>query len=327
MGQEKMSHQVASPDAAVTIGIDVFKTRLDAYLLPAGSLQRFGNDELGIAGLIGWARAHQPTRLVFEATGAYHRSLERALGKAGLPAVQLNPWHARRFAEATGRRAKTDAVDAAMLARFGATLRPDLTPAREQAIDQLKELLAARRALIKDRTAASNRAKTRSLALLVAQCGERRRQIGEQIKAIDQACQAILTQNPALQARYAILTSIRGIGPVAAFALLADMAELGTIDAKRAASLAGLAPVTRQSGAWQGKSFIQGGRKPPRDALYMPAVVAIRFNPQLKAKYQAMIAAGKPAKVALVAIMRKLLVIANALLRDNRKWTSELVRP
>jgi transposase len=324
MGQEKMSHHVASSGEPVTIGIDVSKSHLDAHSLPAGSSQRFSNDEAGIEGLIRWAKPHQPARILFEATGAYHRRLEGALGKAGLPAVKLNPWQARRFAEATGRRAKTDTVDAAMLARFGATLRPDLTPARDEAIDQLKELVSARRALIKDRTAASNRAKTRTLALLVAQCAERRRQISEQIKAIDRACQAILAQNPALKERYAILTSIRGIGPVAAFALLADMAELGTIDAKHAASLAGLAPVTRQSGAWQGKSFIQGGRKPPRDALYMPAVAAIRFNPPLKAKYQALIAAGKPAKVALVAIMRKLLIIANALLRDNRKWTAEV---
>jgi transposase len=194
-------------------------------------------------------------------------------------------------------------------------------PARRQAQP------VARRALVKDRTAARNRAKIRTLVLLQAQCGERRRQIGEQIKAIERACQAVLAQSPALKARYAILTSIRGIGPVTAFALLADMPALGTTDAKRAASLAGLAPVVRQSGAWQGKSFIQGGRKPPRDALDMPAVAAIRFNPPLKAKYEAMIAAGKPVKVAIVAIMRKLLILANALLRDNRLWTQGSVKP
>jgi transposase len=326
MGQEKMSQTVAPAGDVVTIGIDISKHHLDAHLLPARLGQRFGNNPDGIASLIRWASPHQPARVLFEATGAYHRGLETALAKAGLPAVKLNPWQARRFAEATGKRAKTDAVDAAMLARFGATLRPDLTPAREPAIDHLKALLSARRALIKDRTAARNRAKIRTLALLQAQGAERLREITGHIKAIDRACAATLKQTPALKARYAILTSIRGIGPVTAFALLADMPELGTLDAKRAASLAGLAPVVRASGTWQGKSSIQGGRKPPRDALYMPALVAIRFNPDMKAKYRAMIGAGKPAKVAIVAIMRKLLVLANALLRDGRAWTAAPIK-
>jgi transposase len=318
-----MSQTVAPIVDPVTVGIDVSKDHLDAHLFPAGSSQRFDNDRTGIAALIRWAAPQQPERVLFEATGAYHRVLEIALGKAGLPAVKLNPWQARRFAQATGTRAKTDAVDAAILARLGATLRPAPTPARDAAIDQLKELLSARRGLIKDRTAARNRAKIRTLPVLQNQCEDRLCQITAQIKAIDRACKAILAQSPTLKARYVILTSIPGIGPVAAFALLAEMPELGMIEARQAASLAGLAPVARQSGQWQGKSFIQGGRKPPRDALYMPAVVAMRFNPPLKAKYESMIAAGKPAKVAIVTIMRKLLILANALLRDGRRWTAE----
>jgi transposase len=322
-GQEKMSQAVAPDADPVTIGIDVSKRQLDVHLHPNGISQHFANDQAGITALLASMAPHRPTRVVFEASGAYHRDLEKALAKAGLPGVKVSPWHARRFAEALGRRAKTDAVDAAMLARFAAMLRPEPKPAADPAVETLRQLMAARAALIKDRTAARNRAHIRSLALLKAQCVERLGQIAAQIKAIDNACRAMLKCHPTLRQRFVILTSIRGIGPVTAFALLAQMPELGGLDAKQAASLAGLAPMTRQSGAWQGKSFIQGGRKAARDALYMPALVAIRFNAPLKAKYEAMIAAGKPAKVAIVTVMRKLLVLANALLRDGRTWTQQ----
>jgi transposase len=322
-GQEKMSQAVAPTSDFVTIGIDVSKRQLDVHLHPSGITQRFANDPAGRVALLAWMAPHRPMRVVFEASGAYHRDLEEALAKAALVAVKVNPWHARRFAEALGQRAKTDAVDAAMLARFAATLRPEPKPAPHPAVETLRQLMAARTALIKDRTAARNRAHIRALPLLKAQCVERLDQIAAQIKAIDGACRAVLERNPTLQQRYVILTSIRGIGPVTAFALLAEMPELGVLDAKQAASLAGLAPIARQSGARQGKRFIQGGRKAARDALYMPALVAIRFNAPLKAKYEAMIAAGKPAKVAIVTVMRKLLVLANALLRDGRNWTQQ----
>ena len=323
MGQEKMSHTLSPAADAVTIGIDISKLQLQAHVLPGGINHRFDNDTAGITALIRWATPQQPTRILFEATGAYHRALQAALGQAGLPAVQLNPWKVRRFAQATGTRAKTDPIDAATLARFGVSLHPAVSPPRDAIIDQLKELLTARRALIKDRTAAHQRAHTRTLSLLAQQGRQRLRQITTQIKAIEHACQALIDDHPGLRARFVILTSIPGVGPVLAVTLLAEMPELGAIEAKAAASLAGLAPVTRQSGAWQGKSFIQGGRKLVRDALYMPALVAIRFNPPLRSKYEAMIAAGKPAKVAIVAMMHKLITLANALLRDGRPWTAE----
>ena len=323
MGQEKMSQSVAPPAAEVTIGIDISKQTLDVHLWPGGDIRQFANDGEGHASLITWAAPRQPARIVFEATGAYHRGLEMALGKAGLPAVKVNPLQARRFAEATGRRAKTDQVDAAMLARLGAALRPEIPAAKDETIDQLTELLAARRALIKDRTAAANRGKTVTLGLLKRQSARHLAQIESQISAIDTEWAAILEGCPALRARLDVLRSIPGIGTTTAFALLIDMPELGTMDAKQAASLAGLAPVTRQSGTWRGKSCIRGGRAALRHALYMPALVAIRFNPPLKAKYDALRAAGKIAKVAIVAVMRKLVITANALLRDNRAWTPE----
>ena len=323
-GQEKMSHQIAHASDEITIGIDISKERLDAYLHPAGIARQFPNDRKGHAQRIAWATPHQPTRLVFEATGRYHRALEMTLGKAELPAVKINPLQARRFAEATGKRVKTDPIDAAMLARFGATMRPEVPPAKDETIDMLAELLAARRGLVKDRTAASNRGKSLTLALLKRQSEQHRKQIDSQIEAIDREWMSVLAGNQTLKARLDILLSIPGIGAATAIALLVDMPELGTMDAKQAASLAGLAPVTRQSGTWKGKSFIQGGRASIRRAIYMPALVAIQHNPQLKEKYEALCRAGKLKKVAIVAIMRKIVIIANALIRDNRKWTLDM---
>jgi transposase len=324
MGQEKMSTAIAPTPTQITIGIDISKHHLDVHLHPQAAIKQFDNDRPGIAKLIAWITPWQPTRIVFEATGAYHRALEMALGKAALPSVKINPLQARRFAEASGKRVKTDPVDAAMLARFGYTMQPDIPPARDQTIDTLGELLAARRALVKDRTAALNRGKTLTLTLLKRQSQQHLNQIQARIAAIDRERATILAANVRLKARSDILVSIPGFGAATAIALLIDMPELGSMDSKQTGSLAGLAPVTRQSGTWCGKSFIQGGRATLRQALYMPALVAIRFNPPLKAKYQALRAAGKPAKVAIVAIMRKLLILANALLRDQRRWTPEL---
>lgn len=324
MGQEKMTHVIAQAPDQITLGIDISKDRLDAHLHPHAIVKQFDNDRKGIAKLIAWITPMQPKRIIFEATGAYHRALEMALGKAALPSVKINPLQMRRFAQATGTRAKTDPIDAAMLARFGYAMQPDIPPVRDETIDTLAELLAARRALMKDRTATLNRSKTLTLALLKHQSQQHLKQIETQIQAIDRARATLVAANKPLDARSEILISIPGFGNHTAFALLIEMPELGSMDAKQTASLAGLAPFTRQSGNWKGKSFIQGGRASLRQALYMPALVAIRFNPPLKAKYLALRAAGKPAKVAIVAIMRKLLIIANALLRDNRLWTPEL---
>ena len=323
MGQEKMRHGIPPITDQITIGIDVSKDHLDVHVHPDGGIQQFPNKRAGLARLVAWAKAKQPTRIIFEATGAYHRALQTALADAALPGVKINPWQGRRFAEACGQRVKTDPVDAAMLARFGATLQPPIRAAREVATDSLAELLAARRTLVKDRTAALNRGKNLTLSLLKRQNQQHLKQIEAQLTDIDREQAAVVAQQHSLKARFDILTSIPGLGAVSALAMLIDMPELGSIEAKQAASLSGLAPITRQSGRWRGKSCIQGGRAQLRQALYMPALVAIRFNPPLKAKYVALRQAGKPAKVAIVAVMRKLMVLANALLRDNRLWTPE----
>ena len=316
-----MSYLLAPVADQVTVGIDISKHHLDVHVHPDGCTQRFTNDRTGYASLISWIAPRQPSRIIFEATGAYHRGLQNALAAAALPGIKVNPWQARRFAEATGRRVKTDPIDAAMLARFGATLQPDTPSPRDTAIDTLAELQAARRALVKDRTAALNRGKNLTLTLLKRQNQQQLRQIQAQIEAIDQELAALVAKQQRLKARFDILLSIPGLGAVSAWALLIDMPELGSLEPRQAAALSGLAPITRQSGSWKGKSVIAGGRAPLRHALYMPALVAIRFNPPLKAKYQALRQAGKPAKLAIVAVMRKLIVLANALIRDNRKWT------
>jgi len=304
-----------------SIGIDISKDHLDVHRLADGASRRFANDKSGHKALIKWLAQMPVSRVVFEPTGPYHRGVERALGAAELPLVKVNPRQARRFAEATGKLAKTDRLDAAMLARMGALLELEARPAHSDVLLELKELHIAREALVKDRTAAKNRAKTLMLSLLKRQNAQRLDQIERQIQAIEAATLAVIEADADLAGRFAILTSIPGISYITAFALLIAMPELGTLEAGQAANLAGLAPIARQSGRWTGRAFIRGGRANVRQALYMPALVAARFNPDLKAKYAQLIETGKPAKVAITAIMRKLILLANALLKAHRPWT------
>jgi len=306
---------------AQSVGVDIAKDTLEVHLHPAGEVRRFANSAKGHAALTAWLGGCAIARVAFEPTGAYHHAFERRLAEAGLPLVKVNPRQARRFAEAIGRHAKTDAVDAAMLARFAALVEPPVRPVISATLDAMRELQVARRALVKDRVAAQNRGHTHRSPLLKRQARARLRQIDRQIAALDAALRAQLAADPALQARFAILVSIPGIGEATAFAMLVEMPELGALEHKCAASLAGLAPIARDSGQHRGKRCIRGGRAPLRQALYMPALVAVRFDAAMMAKYEALLAAGKPPKVALVAIMRKLLILANALLRDARTWT------
>jgi transposase len=312
-GAEKMQND--------TIGVDISKDHLDAHRLSDGATRRFTNDKSGHRAFVKWLAQRSVARVVFEPTGPYHRAFERALGVAGVPFAKVNPRQARRFAEAIGRLAKTDRVDAAMLARMGAMLELKTRPPRSDALLALKELHLAREALVKDRTAAKNRSKVLTASLLKRQNTQRLEQIKRQIAAIEAAILEQIRADPDLAQRFAILTSIPGLSAVTAFALLIEMPELGTLEAGQAASLAGLAPVARQSGRWTGRAFIRGGRAAVRQAVYMPALVAARFNPDMKAKYRQLIDAGKPAKLALTALMRKLILLANALLKANRSWT------
>ncbi len=312
------------PTIAQTVGIDISKATLEVYLHPQASARQFPNTAAGIATLLAWLAQGAVHRVIFEPTGAYHHRLERQLGNAGVPMVKVNPLQARRFAEAIGQRAKTDAVDAAMLARFGALDALQVRPMVSQTLSDMKELLVARRGLVKDRVAASNRNHVHRAPLLKRLADQRLRQVERQIAAIDAALRALCQADAELKARLDILVSIPAIGEATALAMLIEMPELGTIDNKCVASLAGLAPVARDSGQHSGKRFIRAGRAHLRQALYMPALVAIRFNADMKAKYQALVANGKPPKVAITAVMRKLLILGNALLREHRNWTTKI---
>ncbi len=306
---------------AQTVGIDISKHALDVYLHPQATTRQFPNTTAGIADFLSWLGQGPIDRVIFEPTGAYHHRLERQLGNAGVPMIKVNPLQARRFAEAIGQRAKTDAVDAAMLARFGALDALQVRPMVSHTLSEMKELLVARRGLVKDRVAASNRNHVHRAPLLKRLADQRLRQVERQIAAIDAALRALCRADAELKARLDILVSIPAIGEATALTMLIEMPELGTIDNKCVASLAGLAPIARDSGQHNGKRYIRGGRAHLRQALYMPALVAIRFNADMKAKYQALIAVGKPPKVAITAIMRKLAILANALLRGQRNWT------
>lgn len=305
-----------------TIGIDISKATLDAHAYPAGIDRQFANTAKGHKSLMAWLKQWDVERIAFEATGTYHRALETAL--AQMPCVKLNPERARRFAQATGTLAKTDRIDAMLLARMAATLQPPVRPAKNGQQMQLAELINARDGLMRDRTALKNRAKNLTIAILKRQAKQRLDQIERHVEALDAEIARIVADDAKLARRHAIITSIDGLGTLTANQLIATMPELGTLENKQAASLAGLAPVARQSGQWKGKSFIRGGRANVRQALYMPALVAARYNPDLKAKYKQLIAEGKPAKVAITAVMRKLIVTANALLKADRLWVKSL---
>lgn len=303
-----------------TIGADISKDSLDVMVFPEGVTMTVANDPKGWKAVVRLA-AKGGGLVVFEPTGAYHRGLETALTTAQLPFAKVNPRQVKRFGDALGARAKTDRADAELLARYGAMLRPSPTQPMSETMRELKELYTARQGLSKDRTAALVRQKTAVSALLKRQIAKRIVQVDADMAAVDERVAAMIRADASLARRLDILVTIPGIATVSAVALLIEMPELGELDGKAAASLAGLAPMTRQSGKWSGKAFIRGGRAALRRALYMPAVAALRFNPGLSAKYKELVAVGKPPKLALTAIMRKLLILANALLRDGREWS------
>jgi len=304
-----------------TIGIDVSKDKLDAFHLATLEHRQFANDGRGFRALRDWIVGHGPSLIVFEASGVYHRQLESCLSAAGVSYSKVNPRQARRFAEATGKIAKTDKVDAAVLARMGAALQLEPQVPKVEYMSVLKEMMTARRGLIKDRVTVKTRMQTTTQALLKRHLKERLAQVAKQLKQVDQTIMDLLANDEPLIARFEILTSIPGISKVTAFSMLIEMPELGTMSGKQAACLAGLAPISRQSGRWQGKERIRGGRAFFRRAMYMPALCTIRHDLSSKKKYDQLVLAGKPPKVALTAIMRKLVVVANALLRDGRNWS------
>ena len=306
-----------------TVGIDISKTWLDTYAAPQAKAARFANDAAGFRKLIAWMGT-EVDRVAYEPTGPWHRDFEEALFKAEIPLYAINPYQVRCFARSLGPRAKTDAIDARTLAVMAAAF-DDLRPTRGKSRSQreLSELQLVRDALIADRTAIINRGKNLRYPLAKGIHDSRLAEIKRHLKDVDAEIQKLLRSEELLRRKTEILTSIPGISGITAAGLLVHMPELGTMTGPRAASLAGLAPVTRESGTWKGRSFIQGGREKVRRMLYMPALAAIRCNPHLKRKYEALLAVGKPPKVALTAVMRKLVILANVLVQQDRLWTPE----
>ncbi len=308
----------------VYLGADVAK---DQIVLAAGELavpNAIANDPAGHRALVkSLVAAPGAVQVVCEATGPYHRAFVAALHAAGLLVSVINPRCARDFARAHNRLAKTDAIDAATLADYGRCCQPPPTPRPEPCLTELQQLVTRRRQLVEDRARETNRTEE-GVALRRVQTSLRRhlRYLDGEIEALDQAIAALIEATPVLQARARVLRQVKGVGPVTAAVLLADLPELGTFNKNQVAALAGLAPFNRDSGTWRGTRSIRGGRDAVRRILYMAALSATRSNPILKAVYHRLRTNGKAHKVALVAVMRKLLIHLNSLLKTSPPWAA-----
>jgi transposase len=307
--------------AAVYVGIDVCKAQLDIYLYPIGERFTVANDAGGWRCLRRRLADLTVAVAVIEATSKYHRAVHRHLDAVGIRVAVVNPLRARLFAEACGALAKTDAIDARMLALMGAQLDPAGTPPISPAAEATDELVRARSAAVDERVALTNRHDITATPFLRAELTRRIRALDTHIRRLETQISRLIAADPDMAARHAILRSIPGIGPVNAATLCAGLNELGRIDGKQVAALVGLAPFASDSGPRRGHRHIRGGRAHLRRSLYMAALSAIRFNPDLKRFHTNLVRNGKPPKVAITAVMRKLLVLANALVTQKRTWT------
>jgi transposase len=305
--------------SAAFAGIDVAKDHLDVHLHPAGDAFRAANDDEGIAGLVARLGAAGPALVVLEATGGYQNPVVAALGAAGLPVAVVNPRQARRFAEGHGRLAKTDRIDAATLALFAAQVRPEARPQPGAAAQEFAALLARRRQLLQMRLAEQQR-----LAAAAGRIAKDLRAhiayLTRQLDRLEADLDAAVRSSPLWRERDELLRSVPSVGPQVARVLLAELPELGTASGRQLAALVGLAPFARDSGRLRGRRRIFGGRAAVRAALYMAALVAVRFNAPLRAFYRRLIERGKAKKVALIAVARRLLGILNAVVRHRTPW-------
>ena len=305
---------------AVYIGIDVSKDRLDVHVSPSGEAFAVARDGKGLEDLIERLRTLSPTLVAVEATGGFETIVAAALAGAQLPLVVINPAQIRHFAQAVGKRAKSDPIDAAVIARFAEAVKPEPRPLPDQEARLLAELVARRRQIIETLVADRQREKRADNIRVRKSHARVIKMLEKELPEIDRDIDALVRGSPAWREKEDLLASVPGVGSVTARALIAELPELGSLDNKRIASLAGLAPYTRQSGQWKGKSMIGGGRKSVRCALFLAALVASRHNPVLKAFRDRLRAAGKPKMAALIAVARKLLTILNAILRDQKPW-------
>jgi transposase len=316
-----MSEHSASSEVAV--GIDVCKEWLDIHILPVNTVLRVPNSKKGFKLLRVTLEPLRIQVVVMEATAKYHRGIHRFLHEAGLPVVVVNPLRARLFAESVGALAKTDSVDARMLATFGQMAKLPTTPPLPETIENLREIVRNREAAMLAKVALENQLTTATVAGVKALINRQIKTAKAAADAFETMAVAVIEGDCALAHRFDILVSIPGVGCVTAIGLIANMPELGSLDAKKVGMLAGLAPVACDSGQRNGVRHIRGGRQAVRTGIYMAAQSAARFNPHLKAFYNRLVADGKAKKLALTAVMRKLIVLANTLLKEDRKWSNE----
>lgn len=304
----------------IAVGIDVSKDRLDVAVRPSGEVFAVERNGAGLDRLAARLKELSPQIVALEATGGFETVATAALAAVGLPVVVVNPAQVRAFARALGQRAKTDPIDAAVIAHFAEATKPEPRPLPDQATQLLADLVARRRQIIEMMGAERQREKRMTIPHLNKSIVRLLKALEKELSSVDADIDDAVHGSPAWREKEDLLVTVPGVGPIIARTMIAELPELGRLDRKQIAALAGLAPFTRQSGQWRGRSFIGGGRKAVRTALFMGAMVAKKHNPILKAFFERLVAAGKPKMVALIAVARKLLTILNAMIRDNRPW-------
>ena len=310
-------------NTSIFVGIDVSKKSLDLAVRPTGQQWHLNNTAIAISDLVGQLQALHPTRIVIEATGGHETAAAVALLAAGLPVAVVNPRQVRDFARSLGKLAKTDQIDAAILAHFGDAIRPDVRELPDEQTQQLQAILVRRRQLIEMLVAEKNRLPLAPTSVQ-PRIEAHMTWIEDELDELDGDLKNRLQASPAWHAKDDLLRSVKGIGVVTATTFLAELPELGTLNRKQIAALVGVAPFNCDSGKMHGKRAIWGGRACVRNALYMATLSASRHNPIIRAYYQHLLAAGKLKKVALIACMRKLLTIVNAMLRSGKAWQPHL---
>ncbi|MDQ3516142.1 MAG: IS110 family transposase [Gemmatimonadota bacterium] len=311
-------------EAAVVVGIDVSKARLDVAVLPSGEAWSCGNDEAGIKDLVDRVKVFRAGLVVLEATGGYELGVTMALAEQEIPLVVANPRQIRDFARATGRLAKTDSLDAHMLALFGQRVAPEPRPLADEPAQELRALLTRRRQLV-DMLSAERHRLDLAKKLVRKSLKAHIAYLERELRISNTELTGLIRESPIWREKDDLLQSVPGIGQVTSQTLVAELPELGHLGRREIAALVGVAPLNRDSGTHRGVRHTWGGRSSVRKVLFMAALTAVRWNPAIRAFYQRLVAAGKPKKVALVACMRKLLTILNTMVRSNQPWNLNAV--
>ena len=304
----------------IFVGIDVSKDRLDVHVRPSGAAFAVPRDGKGVEELLDRLRTVAPTLIAVEATGGFETIVAAAIGAAQLPLVVVNPAQVRHYAQAVGKRAKTDPIDAEMIARFAEAVKPEPRQVPDAAARLLGELVARRRQIVEMLVAERQREKRADNVRVRKSLARHIKVLERELQDLTDDISGLIRGSPAWRETEDLLVSVPGVADKTSSSLLAEVPELGRLTRRQIASLVGVAPFTRESGRWKGKSMIAGGRAPARAAIYMAALSASHHNPVLRAFYRRLLAAGKPKMVALIAVARKLLVILNAMIRDKKPW-------